>query len=74
MPPAPGARRVAPLQESTIPYDIDNVLGAVADFLEAHPGETVLMRLQNANEDKDDFPEYIEALAGAVREYRTEIR
>lgn len=51
-------------------YDIDDVLGAVADFLEAHPGETVLMRLQNANEDKDDFPEYTEALAGAVREYR----
>lgn len=50
-------------------YDIDNVLGAVADFLKAHPGETILMRIQNANEDKDDVPEYSETLAGVVREH-----
>lgn len=38
----------------------------LADFLHNHPGETVLARIQNANEAKDDYGPYAEALKASL--------
>lgn len=42
------------------------IQATLADFLRRHPGETVLARIQNANEAKDDYEPYAAALKAAV--------
>ena len=49
---------------STITFD--DILDDVAHFFAAHPSETILMRVQNANEQKDDYPQYVAALHECV--------
>ena len=38
-------------------------------FLQQNPQEFILMRIQNANEHKDDFPQYGEALIDKIRSF-----
>ncbi|WP_175955353.1 phosphatidylinositol-specific phospholipase C domain-containing protein [Schaalia sp. Marseille-Q2122] len=42
------------------------ILDTVGQFLADNPSECVIMRIQNANEAKDDYPEYGEAIRGLV--------
>jgi len=46
-----------------------DILGIARDFLAAHPGEFILMRVQNANEAKDDYDAYAAALKEQIREH-----
>lgn len=43
-----------------------DILDTVGQFLMDNPSECVIMRIQNANEAKDDYPEYGEAIQGLV--------
>jgi 1-phosphatidylinositol phosphodiesterase len=44
-------------------YDI---LGVASGFLKNNPSEFIIMRIQNANENKDDFPEYTKSLHSVI--------
>lgn len=43
-----------------------DIVDTVGQFLADNPSECVIMRIQNANELKDDYPEYGEAIQGLV--------
>lgn len=47
---------------------IDEILSDIRGFLEVHPDEVIMMRVQNANEAKDDFAEYRDALHAKLRD------
>jgi 1-phosphatidylinositol phosphodiesterase len=49
--------------------DFAKILATVDSFLRDHPSEFVIMRVQNANEAKDDYPEYAQALLAQVSEH-----
>lgn len=42
------------------------IVDTVGQFLGDNPSECVIMRIQNANELKDDYPEYGEAIQGLI--------
>lgn len=37
---------------------MNEIMSTLKDFLEKYPSEVIIMRVQNANELKDDYPEY----------------
>ena len=43
-----------------------DILDTVGQFLADNPSECVIMRIQNANEAKDDYPAYGEAIHGLI--------
>ena len=47
----------------------NDIFDTCGEFLEKHPGEFILMRVQNANEQKDDYPEYGMALQEKIAKY-----
>lgn len=47
----------------------DTIFSTCAKFLQEHPSEFMLMRIQNANEKKDDYEAYGEALQKKIAEY-----
>ncbi|NMW64049.1 phospholipase [Mobiluncus mulieris] len=47
-----------------------DILQTIRKFLTSHPSEFLLVRFQNANENKDDFPEYCDNLVGLIRDNR----
>lgn len=49
----------------------EEIFEKCGEFLQKNPQEFVLMRIQNANERKDDFPEYGEALLSKVQQYKS---
>ncbi|MBN6710091.1 hypothetical protein JFL47_02395 [Haemophilus haemoglobinophilus] len=49
----------------------EEIFEKCGEFLQKNPQEFVLMRIQNANEQKDDFPEYAEALLSKVQQYKS---
>lgn len=48
----------------------EEIFETVANFLAQHPAETILMRIQNANENKDDFEAYRSALLAKITQYQ----
>ena len=48
---------------------LEEILSDIRGFLEGHPDEVILMRVQNANEAKDDFAGYRDALHARLREH-----
>lgn len=48
---------------------VDEILADIRAFFDAHPHEVVVMRVQNANEAKDDYPEYMDALHTKLRNH-----
>lgn len=47
---------------------IGEILATIDAFFAANPLETIIIRFQNANEKKDDYPEYGKALQNVVKE------
>lgn len=47
----------------------DQIFTKCGEFLAKNPHEFILMRIQNANENKDDYPQYGTALLEKIREY-----
>lgn len=43
-----------------------NIFDSLKHFLEKYPDEFIIMRIQNANENKDDFPEYKKAIHSLI--------
>lgn len=48
----------------------EQIFETCGEFLYRNPTEFILMRIQNANENKDDFAEYGEALISKVLKYK----
>lgn len=47
----------------------DRIFTICGEFLQQHRSEFILMRVQNANEQKDDYPEYGAALQKKIAKY-----
>ncbi|MDR1852124.1 MAG: hypothetical protein LBR21_05665 [Propionibacteriaceae bacterium] len=44
-----------------------SILETIRDFLAQHPSEVIVARIQNANERKDDYPEYGQAILSEIK-------
>lgn len=64
------ASMVAAHREWISDITAESILGALRDHLERNPGDVVLVRFQNANEAKDDFVEYGDALLSLIEAHR----
>ncbi|WKT00268.1 phospholipase [Gallibacterium salpingitidis] len=47
------------------------IFDTILQFLKCYPQEFILVRLQNANEAKDDFDEYKQALLDKIQQYQS---
>ncbi len=48
---------------------VTDIFGCIKQFLQENSTEVMILRVQNANEKKDDFPEYGEAIKEALAPY-----
>lgn len=51
--------------------DVEHIFEDIRRFLDDNPSEFLMVRIQNANERKDDFTEYAEALLPHIRTHRS---
>lgn len=65
----PGQPLVAAHREWISEITGAEIFDTLAQFLADHPDEAVIVRCQNANENKDDFPAYGQSLQQLVAEY-----
>ncbi|MDO5746122.1 MAG: hypothetical protein Q4P66_00435 [Actinomycetaceae bacterium] len=60
---------VAAHREWISDISVHDIFSTLMTFLEQNPSEFIMARIQNANENKDDFPEYTQALHENIARY-----
>lgn len=64
------ANMVAAHREWISDITTDEIFNTLGEFLAHNPQEFIIVRIQNANENKDDFPAYAAALQDKIAKHR----